>query len=117
MSRKEETANIPTRPPANPPRDCLIIKNLPYDFQRRAFIDFLREQVSVDDNEVVIPLHKEGQFEGTPRGYCFVHFKTAELAIAALTKLTGKSFGGRLLWLDFSFPREERARVPITQRC
>ena len=116
MSRKEETANTPTLPPQNPPRDCLIIKNIPYDFERRDFVDFLREHISVDDDAIFIPLHKEGRFEGTPRGYCFVHFKTTELAIAALTKLTGLRFQNRFLWLDFTFPREERANVSTGPR-
>ncbi|KAL7315484.1 hypothetical protein PS15m_004697 [Mucor circinelloides] len=59
-----------------------------------------------------IMVHWTGEKKGRPRGYCFLEFETKEQALAAISKLHGKTIKGRSLVVSFAHmtPEQDEAK-------
>eukprot|EP01012_Entosiphon_sulcatum_P063845 TRINITY_DN919_c0_g1_i1.p1 TRINITY_DN919_c0_g1~~TRINITY_DN919_c0_g1_i1.p1 ORF type:complete len:554 (+),score=76.30 TRINITY_DN919_c0_g1_i1:614-2275(+) len=86
--------------PEHPPYTCFV-GNLPFDATQDSIRDFFTEQ-AVKSVRLV-----NDKTSGTFKGFGYVEFETRDDLIQAV-QLSGTSFSGRTIKLDFTEPRPER---------
>lgn len=84
--------------------------------QNKLFIRNLSFNTTEDELQALFAVHGEvksariatDRDTGRPRGFAFVEMNTQAQAEEAIGALDSKEFGGRLLYVAFSEPRESR---------
>ncbi|KAL7315483.1 hypothetical protein PS15m_004697 [Mucor circinelloides] len=88
----------------------LYVGNLDESINEYAIIQLFKPFGKITFIEVMV--HWTGEKKGRPRGYCFLEFETKEQALAAISKLHGKTIKGRSLVVSFAHmtPEQDEAK-------